>query len=87
MGKLFAVGRPTAEEIKRMDIIERLIQMNVHFGKGDHLTTDFSIDGLSGVFHFKCTSCHPETRKFRIVGNTIHFLGHRSNYTKPIVLR
>ena len=69
---------------------DRLDSMNAHYGRGTIVSVKFQGDFKSGTVQRSIAiSQHGrnyETRKFRIIGTTIHFLGHQSNYVLPIRL-
>ena len=71
-------------------IDERLDQMNDHFGRGKVLRMVLADDGCSGYVVRRIeiiAGFGPlERRRFRVVGDTLHFLGHQSNLKRDMKL-
>ena len=60
-------------------ICNRLVEMNWCFGRGEVKRVDFqTLTVTRRVPVTQGTGCN-ETRKFRVSGDTVHFLGHQSN--------
>ena len=60
-------------------ICNRLVEMNWHFGRGEIKRVDFQ--NMTVTRRVPVTQCtgFDETRRFRLSGDTVHFLGHQSS--------
>lgn len=50
-----------------------LTRLNWHHGRGDIV----AVNAAAGTFTRRPHQCRPETRRFRVVGRTVHALGHQ----------
>lgn len=68
-------NRKTKAEVKvtAKSVRAAIVRLNNNFGRGDVATVSI----VKGTFTRIPHQCNPETRKFRIVGNTVHALGHQ----------
>lgn len=71
---------------QQVQISKRLRQMNWHWGRGDVADADFETGQAKRKIPISPGHYHYEYRKFRVDGDTVYFLGHRSNYTREMKL-
>ena len=60
-------------------ICNRLVQMNWRFGRGEIRRVDFQTMIVTRRIPVTQRTGFDETRKFRLSGDTVYFLGHQSN--------
>ena len=75
----------TVVVIDRRLLAKRLQQMNWHFGRGDVRRVVWDTPTSGWVVRCIYTG-GAERRRFRIVEDTLHFLGHRSYLGRPLRL-
>jgi hypothetical protein len=75
---------------KNSALYKRLVQLNNHYGRGDVMGAVIDRhpeeNQFGGVVHRRPYGMQSETRRFRLNGPTLHFLGRQSNVDKPIRL-
>ena len=60
-------------------IRNRLVEMNWRFGRGEIKRVNFQTSTVTRRIPVTQSTGFDETRKFRVGGDTVHFLGHQSN--------
>lgn len=60
-------------------ICNRLVEMNWRFGRGEVKRVDFQTLTVARRIPVTQRTGFDETRKFRVSGDTVYFLGHQSN--------
>ena len=60
-------------------ICNRLVEMNWRFGRGEIKRVDFQTMIVTRRIPVTQRTSFDETRKFRLSGDTVHFLGHQSS--------
>ena len=66
-------------ERKIRKICNRLVEMNWHFGRGEVKRVDFRTMTVTRRIPVTQRTGFCESRKFRVSGDTLHFLGHQSS--------
>ena len=81
--------------ITRKMMLQRLSQMNWHYGRGDVVSIDivekiYSNLYAGGVFSkgiaVRRLQHSADSKRFTCDGKTIHFLGHQSDLTKTMII-
>lgn len=65
-------------------IRERLVEMNWHFGRGEVEQVCFETNTVTRRIPITQRTGTTDTRKFRVQGETLFFLGHQSKVTQPM---
>jgi hypothetical protein len=63
------------------NLLDTLTRLNWHYGRGE--VVSYSLDGVAAGWAIRripttSSTFFKETRRFRLVGSTVHFLGHQS---------
>lgn len=63
--------------MKKSQIVDALNSLNWNYGRGDII----AVNVAKRTFTRKPFQCRPEVRSFKIVGKSVHALGHQRKVT------
>lgn len=66
-------SKPNEFKGRKGRIVQTLVHLNNHYGRGDVMSVDWD----ACTFVRRPFNCRDEVRRFRVVGDSVHALGHQ----------